>query len=71
MPPLINVEQDADILDVSDKLVIARLPSAIWPTFPSFLIVCCYFTCLEARKASRQNMRSSENIGHVVLRTVR
>ena len=31
----------------------------------------CYFTQLKARELSRQNMRTSENIGHIVLETVR
>ena len=72
--PLINVElhqQKADIFHDSDKLVIARLSRTIWPIFSSFLIFCCYFTRLKAREISQQNMRNSENIGHIVLGTVR
>ena len=63
-------EQKVDISYVSDKLVIARLSRTIWSIFSSFLIFCFYFTRLKAREISRQNMRNSENIGHVVLETV-
>ena len=63
-------QQKADIFYVSDKLVIACLTRTIWPIFFSFLIFCFYFTCLKAREISWQNMRHSENIGHIVLRTV-
>ena len=72
--PLINVElqkQKADIFHDSDKLVIARLSRTIWPIFSSFLIFCFYFTRLKACEISRQNMRNLENIGHIVLGTVR
>ena len=57
----------ADIFYVSDKLVIARLSRTIWPIFSSFLIFCFYFTRLKAREISPQDMRNSENIGHIVL----
>ena len=63
---LINVEL-TDILYVSDKLVIARLSRTIWAIFSSFLIFCFYFTRLKAREISRQNMRNSENIDHIIL----
>ena len=72
--PQINVElqyQKADIFLDSDKLVIARLSRTIRPIFSSFLIFCCYFTRVKAREITQQNMRNSENIGHIVLRTVR
>ena len=59
------------IFFVSDKLVIAGLSRAIWPIFASFLIFCFYFTRLKAREISRQNMKNSENIGHIVTGTVR
>ena len=71
---MLNVElqkQKAYIFHDSDKLVIARLSRTIWPIFSSFLIFCCYFTCLKAREISQRNMRNSENIGHIVLGTVR
>ena len=68
---LINVElTETDIFYVSGKLVIARLSRTIWPIFSSFLIFCFYFTRLKAREISQQNMRNSENIGHIVLGTV-
>ena len=63
-------EQKVDISYVSDKLVIARLSRTIWSIFFSFPIFCLYFARLKAREISRQNMRNSENIGHVVLETV-
>ena len=63
--------QKADIFHVSDKIVVARLPRTIWPIFPSFLIFYFYFTWLKARKISQENMRNSENIGHIVLGSVR
>ena len=56
---------------VSNKLVIACLPCVIWPVFSLFLIFCCYLNCLKARKLNWRNMRNSENIGHVLLKTVR
>ena len=62
--PLINVElqqQKADIFHGSDKLVIAHLSRTIWPIF------CCYITSLKDCEISQQNMRNSENIGHIVL----
>ena len=69
---LINVElTETDIFYVSGKLVIARLSRTIWPIFSLFLIFCFYFTRLKAREISRQNMRNSENIGHIVLGNVR
>ena len=64
-------QKKADIFYVSDKLVTARLSRTIWSIFSSFLIFCFYFTCLKAREISRQNMRNSENIGHIVFETVR
>ena len=63
-------KQKAYIFHDSDKLAIARLSRTIWPILCSFLIFCCYFTCLKARKISQGNMRNSENIGHIVLGTV-
>ena len=54
----------------SNKLVITRFSRTRWPIFFSFLIFCCYFTCLKAREISQQNMRNSENIGHIQLGTV-
>ena len=68
--PLINVEL-TESRYFSDKLVIARLSRTIWPIFSSFLIFCFYFPRLKAREISRQNMRNSENTGHIVLGTVR
>ena len=69
---LINVElTDSRYFYVSDKLVIARLSLTIWAIFSSFATFCFYFTRLKAREISRQNMRNSENIGHIVLGTVR
>ena len=65
------INRKADIFYVSDKLVIAGLSHTIWPMFSSFLIFCCYFTRLKAREISRQDMRNLENIGHIVLGTVR
>ena len=62
--------QKADMFYISDKLVIARLSHTIWPVFSLFLIFCFYFTQLKAREIGRQNMRNSENIGHIVLGTV-
>ena len=62
--------QKVDILYVSDRLVIARLPCKIWSIFSLFLIFSCYLIRLKAREISWQNMRNSENIGHFVLRTV-
>ena len=58
-----------DILYVSDMLVIAYLPGTIWLSFGSFLIFCCYFTRLKAHKISRQNVRNSDNIDHVLTLT--
>ena len=49
----------------------ARLSRTIWQIFSSFLIFCFYFTRLKAREISRQNMRKSKDIGHIVLETVR
>ena len=70
--PLINVELQKQKADIShDKLVIARLSRTVWPIFSLFLIFGCYFTRLKAREISQQNMRNSENIGHIVLGTVR
>ena len=63
-------EQKGDIFLVSDKLVIARLSRTKWPMFSSFLIFCYYFARLKAREITRQNMRNSKNIGHIVLETV-
>ena len=37
----------------------------------SFLIFCCYFTRLKVREISQQNMRNSEDIGYIVLGTLR
>ena len=53
------------ILCGSDKLVIARLPRTIWPLFLLFPIF-SYFAVI-----SRQNIRNSENVGHIALGTVR
>ena len=64
-------QQKADIFYLSDKPVIARLSRTIWPIFSSFLIFCFYFTRLKACEISRQNMKNSENIGHIVQGTVR
>ena len=67
-------QQKADIFRVSDKLVIACLSCTIWQIFSLFLTFCFYFICLKAREISRQNMENSknmENIGHIVLGTVR
>ena len=36
----------------------------MYQIFSSFLIVCCYFTCLKDLEKNRENMGSSENIGH-------
>ena len=47
-------------LHFRDELVIARLPCTVWPIYFSFLTF-CYFS---------QNMRNSENIGHLALETV-
>ena len=63
-------KHEVDILHISDKLVIALLTRTIWSTFPLFLIFCYYFTRLNPRKISRQNMRNLGNIGHIVLETV-
>ena len=51
------------------KLDIVRLSRTIWPIFSSFLIFCSYLTRLKALEISRQNMRNSENIGQIVLKT--
>ena len=56
---------------MSDKLVIAHCPRTIWEIFSSFLIFYCYFTRLKDREITRQNMRNSENIYHIVLGAVR
>ena len=70
--PLINVElTERSIFHVSDKLVIANLSRTIWSIFSSFLIFCSYFIRVKAREISQQKMRNSENIGHIVLGTVR
>ena len=49
----------------------AGFSRTIWLMFSSFLIFCFCFTRLKAREISRHNMRNSENIGHIVLATVR
>ena len=36
----------------------------MYQIFSSFLIVCCHFTCLKDLEKNRENMGSSENIGH-------
>ena len=38
--------------------------------FSSFLIFCCYFTCLKTREISLQNMINSGNIPHIPFGTV-
>ena len=48
----------------------ACLSRTIWSRFSLFFIFCFYFTCLKAREISRQNMRNSENNGHIVLGTM-
>ena len=45
------------ILYVGNKPAIAHSPRTIWPVFSTFLIFCCYFTCLMACEKSQQNMR--------------
>ena len=50
---------------INDKLVITRLPRAIWPILSSFLIFCCYFTSLKDCDIIRKNMRSPENCMHI------
>ena len=66
-----NKQTSPDCFHVSDKLVIARLSCTVWPIFSSSLIFCFYFTRPKAREISQQNMRNSQNVGHIVLRTVR
>ena len=53
-------QETIDILHVSDKLVIARLPRIIWSIFSSFLIFCCYFTHLKACEIRSQVGKISE-----------
>ena len=53
-------QQNLDVLYVSDKLVIARLPCTMWPIFSSFLKFCCYYTRLKAGETSRQNIKNSK-----------
>ena len=56
--PLINDEfKDIDILYVNGKLVIASLPRKILTIFSS----------PEGSSNKSENMRNSENIGHIVL----
>ena len=61
-----------NVIDILYKnvIVIVDLPRTIQAIFTLLLIFCCCFTCLKACKISRQNIRKSENIGHVVNRTV-
>ena len=63
-------KQLVDNLYVYYKLVIECLPRTKWPMFSSFFIFCCYFIRLKARELSQQNIKNSENIGHIVLGTV-
>ena len=58
------------ILKVSDKLVITRLPQygQYFPRFSQFTV---FFTRLNAREISRENMRNSEIMDYIVLVTVR
>ena len=63
-------EQAVDILYVANELIIACLPSTAWPIFSLFLRFCCYYFRLKSREISLQNMRNSQNIGHIVLGTV-
>ena len=58
---MMNLET-VDILHVSDKLAAERLRQTLGPIISSFLICCCYFTCLKAHEISWQNMRNLENI---------
>ena len=58
-----------DILYVSDKLVITPLLRTVWPIF-SFLVFCCHLARLNAREISKQNMKNSGIIDHIVLETV-
>ena len=57
--------QKEDILQISDKLDISCLPRTTW------LIISCSSYFAVTLLASRQNMRNSENIGHISLETVR
>ena len=57
-----------NIMCVSDKLVIARLPRTIRQIFSSFLTFYCFFTRFTARKVSLQNnTKNLKNIAHIVL----
>ena len=56
-----------DFSHVSDKLFIKHLNCTIQSLYSSFLKF-CYFTCLKAHEISQQDVRTSENIGHVVLK---
>ena len=60
-------QQIVDIMYVTDMLVIKRLSGTIWPIFSSFLIFYYYLVRLKSREVSRQNMRNSKNVGHIVL----
>ena len=53
--------QAIEILYVSDKLVVTRLPCTIWSKLYPFLKFCCYFTRQKNREISRKNMRNSGN----------
>ena len=56
---------------MNDELTDSRYICLLAISYSSFLIFCCYFTYLKAREVSLQNMRSSENIGQILLGIVR
>ena len=53
-------QQNLDVLYVSDKLVIARLPCTMWPIFSSFLKFCCYYTRLKSGEISETQRKTSQ-----------
>ena len=54
---------------VSNKLVIDRLPRTVWPIFSLFLLICFYFTRLNACEISKTDI--IEKFGYIVLETTR